>query len=273
MNDGRTADSPLERRLNMVIFCTQCNRMISVSGIDGGNSFAAQHPDFFSTHFAECEVCESFFCDRCLPHNKSCPKCGAPCQIHSPGDNLSSEVSPAIEGFLKRAKEIEWLDLQSNAGTGGSMRWIGSEKSGEDIVIEKGLSGEVNEFLKAVKSDRVFRRAIIAKPEALETLQRVLCLPESDLRHSCMLALAFERGEQRPKGKAKLQLWGNDVFRYHTGLDKRSDLQAMLEEWRTQFYVNYGGGQSATRKSGASDYRERWWERLFRRNRRDEGKT
>jgi hypothetical protein len=67
-----------------VFYCNgpECQRMISVSAIPGGNPTALAEPEKFAVVHQRCSSCGQRFCDRCLENDDrlrtgSCAACGA----------------------------------------------------------------------------------------------------------------------------------------------------------------------------------------------------
>lgn len=64
-------------------------------------------------------------------------------------------------------------------------------------------------------------------------------LQDGDIRHTCMLALTYERKAQLQDGVQKFAVWGSDMFRDCLKLDPDRDLQENISAWQKEFLRDY----------------------------------
>lgn len=58
-----------------------CNRLISISAIEGGNPSAKADPEAYASEWTRCRQCSTYTCDRCLGRQGGKCKCGAPASV------------------------------------------------------------------------------------------------------------------------------------------------------------------------------------------------
>ena len=135
-------------------------------------------------------------------------------------------------------KSLVWLDLLPNAKEAQRVLWVGSHKSGSVIVSSRKFTHEISSFFSLVEQDRVFRRAIIALPEALATLTERLLLPQRHVWHVCMMAFMLERNEQLDNNVGEVRMWGSDVFRSHLTIS-RENIGTSIAKWGNEFFRDF----------------------------------
>jgi hypothetical protein len=136
-------------------------------------------------------------------------------------------------------QSVEWLDTLPKANEGQRQIWIGSTESGPAIVASRDFGHEISPFVELVQQDQIFRRALIALPEALFALRERLSLSERHLWHTCMWAFMSERSKQLDNGVASVCLWGSDVFRSHLTIDTKVGIVNSLKAWGEEFFRDF----------------------------------
>ena len=150
--------------------------------------------------------------------------------------NLSTvhfaSYSPTEQLMLYRTSEAKRNEVQS---------WVGSTESGSAIVVSRGVSGNISELFNLMKNDEVFRRAVIALSDALEQFGRLLKLPDRHMWHTCMLALMFERANQRKTLDVVVFLYVSDIFYQHSKIEEHlNDVHSYLSAWFEEFDQDFG---------------------------------
>jgi hypothetical protein len=152
-------------------------------------------------------------------------------------EGLSNRIIDAIQD--RRKKNIVWLDLLREAGKNDRTSWIGSSQEGASVVASRRPSLQITEFTSLLSADQPFRRALIALPDALRAMIERFNLQDGDIRHTCMLALTYERKAQLQDGVQKFAVWGSDMFRDCLKLDPDRDLQENISAWQKEFLRDY----------------------------------
>lgn len=91
-----------------------CERLISVSGLPGGNPVAAAEPEYWSTEYFFCRECGEAFCDRCAANRrgrtfavvKSCGSCGGRLDRARPGQQASDRPVSDATAYYRRGKAL-----------------------------------------------------------------------------------------------------------------------------------------------------------------------
>jgi hypothetical protein len=118
--------------------------------------------------------------------------------------------------------------------------WVGSSDSGNYIVKSRKVSGNINDVVKLMHNDAIFRRAIIALPDALEQLKCLLGLLDRHMWHTCMLAFILERGNQRKKQEDKVILYVSDIFEHYSKIEEHmDDIQSYITVWSKEFLQDF----------------------------------
>ena len=81
-----------------------CERLISISAVAGGNPVALAEPDVWAVDYAECPSCGKTWCDRCQRKLglDSCPDCGARLREHYTQSSPRDRLVDAIIARLRR---------------------------------------------------------------------------------------------------------------------------------------------------------------------------
>lgn len=118
--------------------------------------------------------------------------------------------------------------------------WVGSSDSGVSIVDSRRVTGDINKIVDLMRNDGVFRRAVIALPDALEQLRWLLGLPDRHMWHTCMLAIVCERDDQRQESDNMVSLHVSDTFEQYSRIEEHlNDVHSYISAWSKEFIEDF----------------------------------